>query len=177
MFELLQSLPAGAVLGIVAILGGTLVLVVLIFMTQWRSVREVRLHADLKRDLLARGLPVDEIERLATPAQVRLAQIEADRRTKESQLAADLRRDLVARGLSVEEVERLAGAAGQTSAGGASREAQALADTICSMVHEGGLDRDAVAGLIDMFIKKQRTPEPAERRGSEQVFPRTDGQG
>src|SRR5262245_47784879 len=118
MLEFLQSLPAGVLLGLAGIVGLVVVVTPAVLVGEWRKVRAARIEADLKRDLLARGLSAEEVERLTTPtklhearaaadAQVRQAQVAADSAVKQAQVAADLKRDLLARGLSVEEVKRL----------------------------------------------------------------------
>ena len=88
------------------VVGLVLVIVVPVCAVQWTRVRQVEADARVKQDMLARGLSVEEIERLSTPASVRQAQIAADKAVREGQIAADLKRDMLARGLSVEEVER-----------------------------------------------------------------------
>ena len=173
MLEFLQSLPAGVLLGLAGIVGLVVVVTPAVLVGEWRKVRTAKLDADLKRDLLARGLSVEEVERLTTPArlhearvaadaQVRKAQIGADIELKQAQVAADLKRDLLARGLSVEEVKRLQSAdpAGEPPE---RDEARVLANAIASMVHEGELNTEAVVELLEVFLKKSRAAE--ERSG------------
>jgi hypothetical protein len=69
--------------------------------------------------------------------------------------AADLRRDLLARGLSVEEIECLV--RGEAAEPRAHAEATALANAIANMVHDSELDQDAVVGLLEVFLKRERT--------------------
>ncbi len=68
MEELLQTLDGPQVLalflGLMGILGGTIVIVTAIAVPQWRRVREAEAEARLKEELLASGLPADEIERI-----------------------------------------------------------------------------------------------------------------
>jgi hypothetical protein len=168
MLEFLSSRSPAELLGLMAILGLVVVVTLAVLLSQWRKVREGRLKADLMRDLLARGLSVEEVERLSTPARVREAQIaaeskvrqaeiDADTQLKAAQMATDLKRDLLARGFSVEEIERLV--PGEAAEPRAHAEASALANAIANMVHDSELDQDAVVGLLEVFLKKERTME------------------
>jgi hypothetical protein len=147
----------------IAIVAGLVVVIgVTVCAVQWARVRQAEADARIKQEMLARGLSVEEIERLNTPASVRQAQIAADAQVKEAQIAADLKRDLLARGLSVEEVERLL--TPKPPAGGRRQEANALASAIVKMVQgEGTLDEGAVAGLLATFLEKDAAM--AERLG------------
>jgi hypothetical protein len=57
---------------VAAIVCGSVVALVAVILSQWRHVRQADLEASLKRDMLERGLGVDEIERVlrasSTPA-------------------------------------------------------------------------------------------------------------
>ena len=101
-------------------------------------------------------------------------QIDADRQVREAQIDADLKRDMLARGLSVEEIERLLGEGTRSQV---AEEAGVLADAIVNMVDgEGQLDRDAVASLIEMFVKKDRFARLNDSRASAAVQ-RSEGMG
>jgi hypothetical protein len=154
----------------IAIVAGlVLVIVISVCAVQWARVRRAEAEARVKQDMLARGLSVEEIERLSTPASVRQAQIAADAQVKEAQLAADLKRDMLARGLSVEEVERLL-TPKSPAVSRRREEANALASAIVKMVEgEGNLDFDAVAGLLATFLEKDAGV--ADRLGQSQPAP------
>jgi hypothetical protein len=153
MIEILQRLSGLELLGLAVTLGLVVVLTPTLALAQWRVAGEAKRNASLKREMLARELSVDEIDRLTAPAAVRQAQIDADRRVREAQIAADLKRELVARGLSAEDVQRLTLKKGERV--GASEGADALAGAIVKMVQgEGHLDRGAVAGLLALFLEK-----------------------
>jgi hypothetical protein len=62
---------------------------------------------------------------------------------------------LLARGLSVEEIECLV--RGEAAEPRAHAEATALANAIANMVHDSELDQDAVVGLLEVFLKRERT--------------------
>jgi hypothetical protein len=89
MLDFLGSRSAAEILGLMAILGLVVVVALAVLLSQWRKVREGRLKADLMRDLLARGLSVDEVERLSTPVSVREAQIAAESKVRQAEIAAD----------------------------------------------------------------------------------------
>jgi hypothetical protein len=176
MLEFLQSLPSGVLLGLAGILGLVVVITPAVLVSQWRLARVAKLDADLKRDLLARGLAVEEIERLTTPARLRerriaedsrmrQAQIAADSAVKQAQVDADLKRDLLARGLSVEEVKRLQSADSAEECP-ERKEVRALANAIAKMVQEGELNCDAVADLLEIFLKKSRAAEERSERSN-----------
>jgi hypothetical protein len=155
---------------ITVVAGLVVAIVVPVCAVQWGRVRRAEADARIKQEMLARGLSVEEIARLSTPASVQQAQIAADTQVKEAQLAADLKRDMLARGLSVEEVERLLI---PTSPAVSRRreEANTLARAIVQMVQgTGTLDQDAVAGLLATFLEKDaataeqlRQSEPAKQ--------------
>lgn len=66
--DFVSRIPANDLIGlasiVLVILGAVLIAVPAIMFTQMRAVREARILSGLKRDLVARGLPTDEIERL-----------------------------------------------------------------------------------------------------------------
>src|SRR5262249_32584928 len=141
MFDFLNRLNGDQVVGVVGILAGMVALVVLILMVARWAIHSSREQAALKRDMLARGLPVDDIERLCLSNGQRLARLDADRQTKEAQIAADLKRDMLSRGASPDQVLVMA-------------EATALADAIANMVHDNAIDRNAVANLINIVLRR-----------------------
>jgi hypothetical protein len=154
MFDLLQRLDGGEILGLVAITGGVLVAVIAIVMGVWSSMHHASHQTALKREMLARGMSIDEIERLSLSEEERKARLKADQKVRKAQIDADLKRDMVARGVSVGEVQQLTGSGAKPE-----EEAMALADTIVRMVRDGELDRNAVARLIAMFLKRDRDRE------------------
>jgi hypothetical protein len=140
-----------------------------VWAVQWGRVRRAEIEARVKQDMLARGLSVEEIERLSTADSVRQARIAADAQVKEAQIAADLKRDMLARGLSVEEVERLL-TPKSPAVSRRREEANALASAIVKMVEgEGNLDFEAVAGLLATFMEKDEAL--ADRLGQSQPAP------
>jgi hypothetical protein len=174
MLEFLQSLPAGVLLGLAGIVGLVIVVTPAVLFGEWRKARTAKIDANLKRDLLARGLSLEEVERLTTPTRlrearinadtkVRQAQITADSEVKQAQVAADLKRDLLARGLSVEEVKRLESEE-EVGEPPEREEARALANAISWMVHEGDLNTEAVQELLEIFLKKARVTEDRSER-------------
>jgi hypothetical protein len=54
----------GLLMGMTAIVSGLLIVLVAVAITQWRWAREARLRADLLKEMLHRGLTVEDIERL-----------------------------------------------------------------------------------------------------------------
>src|SRR5437762_10284333 len=104
MFELLQRMNGGELLGLCGILAVALVLCVLILVIGWASMSATRQQTTLKREMLERGMSVDDIERLSMSEAARQERLEAELKVRETQIAADLKRDLLARGLAVEQV-------------------------------------------------------------------------
>jgi hypothetical protein len=166
--------------------GLVVVIVVSVCATQWANVRQLEADARLKQDMLARGLSVEEIERLTTTealrqariaadSKVREAQIVADTQIKQMQLDADQKRDMLAHGLSVEEIERLITTrrAGAFEAGQARPDVLVLVTALQSMVQMGD-DKAAIAGLLADFLarhsgsegKGQATTAPASPEAS-----------
>jgi hypothetical protein len=159
MFDLLKQMDGGMVLALCIILCLSVVFIVWILASTWASMHATAKLTALKREMLARGLPVAEIERLSLTESERLTRDEADRKLREAQMAADFRRDLLARGLPVEQVlQMVPGAAVK-----AGTDAGVLADTICAM-HSAtaGLDRDAVANLIEAFMRRSGGQAPIQ---------------
>ena len=153
MFALLDRLDGGETVGLIAILAGAAVIALLIVVIGWGTTSAAKHHVALKRDMLARGMSVKEIEQLTMSEATRLAQLQSEQKVREAQIAADLRRDLLARGLPAEQVAQLAPSLAPGS------DAAVLADTICSM-GGGNLDRDAVARLIEAFLRRGAPPQP-----------------
>jgi hypothetical protein len=75
---------------------------------QWRAVREAEAAANLRRDLIDRGLTVAEVERLTNPAyHYREPESSPYYRAQHDVVEEGLKRDLAARGLSAEEIESI----------------------------------------------------------------------
>jgi hypothetical protein len=64
MFEFLTLWPPGAVIGLVSVVVGCLTAIVWGIAIFWSWVRREEIRANLKRDMLQRGLSVEEIERI-----------------------------------------------------------------------------------------------------------------
>jgi hypothetical protein len=158
MLDILQGLSGAELVGLVAILGASLVLSLLILVVGGNALYEKKLRAVLQRDMLARGLSLDEIERLTLSESERAARIRADQKLREARVAAELRRDLLASGLSIEEVLRLAPEGGPRE----DTRAQVLACTIIGMAADASLDEDALADLIELFLKRCESRKDAE---------------
>jgi hypothetical protein len=156
----LGTLSGAQVVALIAIISGAMVLCILILTIGWAKVHGTKVNVALKRDMLARNLSVEEIERLTQSEQLRLSCLEMDQRAKQAQITADLKRELLSKGMPVEEVIRIttagvsvaARAAGQSTA---ESEAQSLAGVIVQMVKGAmaSLDVDAVAGLIELYLR------------------------
>jgi hypothetical protein len=188
MIELLQKLDSPQLLGLTAIVGLAVVLAPTLMLYQWRKGGEVNRNAALQREMLAKGLSVDEIDRLTAPASVRQAQIGADSRIRQAQIAADLKRDLVARGLSVDDIKGLTGE--EDDRRGLHEEASALANAIVKMAPPHTLDLGAVARLLTVFLEKDarrgdrmgqpRAAKPSVHAAQQELGPgggNRDGQG
>ena len=189
MIELLQKLDSPQLLGLTAVLGCVVVLVPTLMLYQWRKASEVNRNATLKREMLAKGLSVDEIDRLTAPASVRKAQIAADSSIRQAQIAADLKRDLVARGLSVDDIKGLTGEE-DDQRGLIHEEASALASAIVKMAPPQTLDLGTVARLLTVFLEKDasrsdrmgkpRAAKPSVQAAQQELGPgggNRDGQG
>ena len=64
MLEFFANWNPDAILGLVSIVGGLLAVVLCVGLISWCVVRRAQIAADLKRDLVQRGLSVEQIERL-----------------------------------------------------------------------------------------------------------------
>ncbi len=62
MFELLSRFHPGEIIGLVAVVGGLLVVITSVLGGIWREVRKTEIAAALKQDMLNRGMSADEIE-------------------------------------------------------------------------------------------------------------------
>jgi hypothetical protein len=158
----------------VIVAGAVVSIVAPICVVQWARVRRVEANARLKQDMLARGLSVEDIERLNISEDLRKTQITADKQVREAQIAADtemkrvqvdaeLKRDLLAQGHSVEEVVRLTmsspAASPMSPAASQSRpDALVLATAMDCMVQTGE-DTKAIAGLLTAFLEQHSGPQ------------------
>ena len=151
MDEILNRLSGEQILLLVFVLAVAVVAVVAILMGTWTSMHGTKLHAALKRDMLERGMSVEDICRL-TESNLLLQQerIAADQAVRLAQIAAEEQRAL-ARGQAADEP-------------GVSEQAAALADAIANMIHGNVIDRDAVARLIAQALKRRgkNAAPPAE---------------
>jgi hypothetical protein len=143
MDEILNRLSGEQILLLVFVLAVAVVAVVAIVMGTWTSMHGTKLQAALKRDMLERGMSVEDICRL-TESNLLLQQerIAADQAVRLAQIAAEEQRAL---------------ARGQAGDGepGVSEQAAALAETIANMIHGNVIDRDAVARLIAQALKRR----------------------
>src|SRR5688500_12354865 len=64
MWEMIAGWNAGPVIGLTAVVGFLLWMIVLSVADSWKRVRRAELDAEQKREYLQRGLSIDEIERL-----------------------------------------------------------------------------------------------------------------
>jgi hypothetical protein len=64
MLDFFANWSPDAIMGLVAIVGGLLTIVGCVGLMSWCLVRRAQIAADLKRDLVQRGLSVEQIERL-----------------------------------------------------------------------------------------------------------------
>jgi hypothetical protein len=138
------------------------------------QVKEAQLGAELKRDMLARGLSIEEIERLLTPkppavschgegAKTRsevastLAKAIAQMAARTGELDEDAVAGLLATLLTKDapwEVERLP-TPNQPAVSGRHDEVKGLASAIAKMPNaDGELDEDTVAALLNVFLEK-----------------------
>ncbi len=64
MWQILQSMPVEKFVPAVAIGGSLLVAAIAIIAKTWQRVRRSEIEADLKREMLARGMSADDIVRV-----------------------------------------------------------------------------------------------------------------
>ena len=64
MLEFFSTWSPEWILGLISIAGGLLAVVACVGLISWCVVRRAQIAADLKRDLVQRGLPIEQIERL-----------------------------------------------------------------------------------------------------------------
>ena len=73
--EFIRKAGGGEMIAVIAILSGAGVVALGILVSAWNSASAARQQADLKRDMLARGLSVQEIEQLTMSESAREAQL------------------------------------------------------------------------------------------------------
>jgi hypothetical protein len=61
MHEFLSKFDSGELIGLVSIVGGLLFSLLIIAGSFWRQVRKAEIAANLKQDMLDRGMSADEI--------------------------------------------------------------------------------------------------------------------
>jgi hypothetical protein len=64
MLEFFATWSPTAIIGLVSVVGGLLAVSICVGLISWCAVRRAQIAADLKRDLVQRGLSVEQIERL-----------------------------------------------------------------------------------------------------------------
>jgi hypothetical protein len=64
MLEFFATWSPTAIIGLVSVVGGLLAVSICVGLISWCVVRRAQIAADLKRDLVQRGLSVEQIERL-----------------------------------------------------------------------------------------------------------------
>jgi hypothetical protein len=69
MFEFLNKLEGGEIIGLVAVTGGLLVAIIATAATQWRRVRVAEIEASLKQQMLDKGMSAAEIEAVMRAGQ------------------------------------------------------------------------------------------------------------
>jgi hypothetical protein len=71
MQELFSRFDSGELIGLFSIAGGMLISIVAIAGSYWRRVRAAEIAAELKRDMLDRGLSAEEIKTILDAGQSR----------------------------------------------------------------------------------------------------------
>src|SRR5262245_42083012 len=104
MWHILESWPAGFVIGLVAVIGFFLWMITWVIAPFWSRVRLAEMEAALKREFLQRGLSVDEIERLIRASQQTAA---SGGPVNERELDVDLASILVQYEVSAETMEQV----------------------------------------------------------------------
>src|SRR5262249_52046329 len=101
MLDFLSTWPPGMVIALVSVVGGCLTAIVWGIAIFWSWTRRVEIAVSLKRDLIQRGLSVEEIERLVREPAVN------DKPTNERQLDASLASLLVQYEVSAPTMEQV----------------------------------------------------------------------
>jgi SOS response regulatory protein OraA/RecX len=99
---------SGSQIAITIILILALIPVSIVSVVQWRIVRENETEAELKRDMLERGMSAAEIEHVLQAGQPRWNEWEKSMWTVEhAKIENNLKRDLAQMGLAADEIERI----------------------------------------------------------------------
>jgi hypothetical protein len=64
MIETVSQWDRGTLIPLVAIVTGALIAITAIISGQWRRIRQAEIDAALKQEMLNRGMPAEEIERV-----------------------------------------------------------------------------------------------------------------
>jgi hypothetical protein len=73
MGEFLSKVDGGELIAIVSICGGMLIALLCIMAGVWHKVRAEQIAADLKKDMLDRGMSADEIKTVLEAGPVKLS--------------------------------------------------------------------------------------------------------
>ncbi len=119
------------------------------------QVREAQIAADLKRDLVARGLSVADVERLSS-----------EPRSQSNQVIESLATAVVEMVNSDEGTLDTEAVAGLLAPFLQTGEASVLAAAFAQMIHAGDLDQNVVEKLLTTFMEKG-TPRPDLLRQAE----------
>ncbi len=85
-----------------------LIPICIVSVIQWRMVRQSEIDADLKRELLERGLSVSEVERIVQAGQPAWNNWDKSMWTVEhAKIESNLKRELAQMGLSADEIDRV----------------------------------------------------------------------
>jgi hypothetical protein len=69
MFDFLDKLNGGEIIGFASVVGGLLVAIVAVVAMQWRRVRIAEIEASLKQQMLDKGMTAAEIEAVMKASQ------------------------------------------------------------------------------------------------------------
>jgi hypothetical protein len=153
MGEFLSKFNGGELIGLVSVLGGLLIAVLAVVVSQWRRVRVTELEAALKQQMLERGMSAAEIEQVvrATREKPECGPPVAFSGETASDKAA-LVKLMTHNGYSGEDIEKVLGAfaAGAERRGASEKASREKAAAAGSMV-KNGADADDIARMLHAF--------------------------
>src|SRR5262245_47292123 len=149
MWQLLDKLEGGEIIGFVAVLGGLLTGILAVLAAHWRSVRLAELEASLKQQMLARGMSAAEIEQvLRSSAHSRPSQEPAFTGVATTD-KAELVKVMAEHGIEGGDMERVLRAfdgAGSDGTSTAREKARAVSHLL-----QNGHDADAIVQVLRAF--------------------------
>ena len=148
MSDLFTGWSSNAIIALVSVVGGLLTVIATVIAISWCCVRRAEIASELKRDLVARGLPVEQIERIVQGPPS--PEVTANAKELEAQLASYLVQHEVSAPVMEEVLYMYQGTEPATK--------RAVFDSLVEIIESGAEEQQLLAAVRTVCPPKGKSP-------------------